>query len=112
MTNTAKPQAIIVLTTWPDQKRAEQIAEKMITDKLAACVNILPKMTSVYHWQGKLEKGQEHQLIIKTQSEKFAALEKLITTMHPYELPEILAIKITDGHNAYLDWIDQSLKAE
>lgn len=110
MTHTAKLQALLVLTTWPDQHQAEQIAEKLVTDKLAACVNILPTMTSIYCWQGKLEKGQEHQLIIKTQPAKFAALEKLITTMHPYELPEILAIQITDGHHPYLDWIDQSLK--
>ena len=103
MTQKPDPQALIVLTTWPDQQQAEQMAEKMITAKLAACVNILPKMTSVYCWQGKLEKGQEHQLIIKTQTAKYAALEKLISDMHPYELPEILAIEMTGGSTAYLD---------
>ncbi len=97
----------IVLTTWPDLPGAKALAETLIEQKLAACVNVLPAMTSIYQWQGKLEQGTEHQLIIKTRQSLWDDLVATIAQRHPYELPEILAIPVTAGLPGYLSWIDE-----
>jgi periplasmic divalent cation tolerance protein len=98
-------QVIVVLTTLPEYPAALRLAEELVGEKLAACVNILPLMTSVYEWKGRLEKGQEHLLLIKTSAERYRALEARIRSSHPYELPEIIALPVTAGLQAYLDWI-------
>lgn len=98
-------QALIVLTTLPSQESALELAEDLVGKRLAACVNILPPMTSVYKWKGKLEKGQEHQLLIKTSADRYPELEALIRRSHPYELPEIIALPVAAGLHAYLDWV-------
>lgn len=98
-------QALIVLTTLPSEESALKLAEDLVGERLAACVNILPPMTSVYEWQGKLEKGQEHQLLIKTSSDRYPELEARIRRSHPYELPEIIALPVAGGLQAYLDWV-------
>jgi periplasmic divalent cation tolerance protein len=98
-------QVIVVLTTLPEYPAALRLAEELVAEKLAACVNILPLMTSVYEWKGRLEKGQEHLLLIKTSPERYLDLEARIRRSHPYELPEIIALPVTAGLQAYLDWI-------
>jgi len=99
----------IVLTTFPDMDSAQQLAESLITRHFAACVNILPKMTSIYSWQGKLEHGQEHQLVIKTEQSRISDVQKAIKKGHPYELPEIIVVPIVDGDKPYLNWISDSV---
>jgi periplasmic divalent cation tolerance protein len=98
-------QALVVLTTLPEYASALKLAEDLVGAGLAACVNILPPMTSVYEWKGKLEKGQEHQLVIKTSAARYPELEAHIRLNHPYELPEIIALPVEVGLEAYLDWI-------
>ncbi len=101
----------IVLTTWPDLPGAEALAETLIERKLAACVNLLPAMTSIYSWQGRLERGSEHQLVIKTRQSLWDDIVAVISERHPYELPEILAIPVTAGLPGYLSWIDETTDA-
>ncbi len=100
----------IVLCTVPDRETAEHIAANLVTEQLAACVNIVPGVTSVYRWKDSIEKDAELLLIIKTHSTVFATLTDRIKTLHPYELPEIIAVPITDGLPEYLDWIATSVK--
>ncbi len=105
--------AIILMTTCPDAEFAENFAMRLVKMKLAACVNILPVMTSIYRWDNKVEKGSELQLLIKTTSNNFASIEKLIQTEHPYELAELLAIPVLSGSTNYLNWIrDNSCSTE
>ncbi len=102
-----KPQ--IVLCSVPDMAVAESIAETLVTEKLAACVNIIPELTSIYRWDGKLRKDKELLLIIKTDQIVYDQLEKRLQALHPYELPEIVVVPIHDGQTDYLDWITQQV---
>ena len=99
----------LVLCTCPDQESAQLIAEQLVDTKLAACVNILPGILSIYRWQGAVESAQEQLLLIKTTTEHYERLESAITELHPYELPEVIAIPIEYGLEKYLRWIDDSL---
>jgi len=100
----------IVMTTVPDENLARDIAEMLVTDKLAACINILPMMTSIYEWEGKVEHGEEHLLIIKTEQHCIEDLQKAILEAHPYELPEIVVVPIVGGFEPYLKWISESVQ--
>jgi len=99
----------VVLCTAPDAETAETIATALVTDRLAACVNILPGVTSVYRWQGKIERDAELLLLIKTAAGSWSRLEQRIRSLHPYELPEIIAVPIQTGQENYLEWITSSL---
>ena len=105
---TEKPQQILVFTTCPDAATARRIADALVEQGLAACVNILPGLQSVYRWQGKIEHDDELLLIIKTQRDCYPALEAAILALHPYELPEIVTVPLDGGLPAYLDWINSS----
>lgn len=96
----------IILCTCPDQASSNKIAGSLIQNKLAACVNILPGITSVYQWQEKIESSQEHLLIIKSHQYLYSQIESEIIKQHPYELPEIIAVPIDQGSPDYLQWID------
>jgi periplasmic divalent cation tolerance protein len=98
-------EAILVLTNLPSQASAESMAQNLVAEKLAACVNILGPCTSIYHWQGKTESATEFPLLIKTTQQRYAALEEAICQWHPYELPEIIHVPITGGLPAYLTWL-------
>ncbi|MCW8832374.1 MAG: divalent-cation tolerance protein CutA [Colwellia sp.] len=100
----------LVLTTCPDEQIANTIAQHIVSEKLAACVNILPKITSVYHWQGEMQCDNEVQLLIKTSSEKFTLLNARINELHPYDVVEVIALNIQQGDNHYLNWIREYLK--
>jgi periplasmic divalent cation tolerance protein len=95
----------IVLTTCPDESVAQQIASTLVSEKLAACVNIIPGLTSVYEWQGNIEQDNELLLLIKTRQALSDQLFDRIQALHPYELPEIITVPIEGGLPAYLDWI-------
>jgi periplasmic divalent cation tolerance protein len=99
---------LLVLTTYPDAAGAEDLARTLVRERLAACVNVLPRMTSIYMWQGEEQRGEEHQLFIKTHAGRFEALKARIEALHPYEVAEIIALPITHGLDAYLNWIDES----
>jgi periplasmic divalent cation tolerance protein len=96
---------LLVLTTLPTDELARQVATQLVERKLAACVNILPQMTSIYPWQGKLEQGTEHLMMIKTHRDRYTSLVEHIRKQHPYELPEIIAVPIEKGLPEYLQWI-------
>ena len=98
--------AVVVLTNAPDRAVAQQIADALIERRLAACVNILSECTSVYRWQGAVETAAEVPLIIKTRADRYAEVEAAIRSLHPYELPEIIAMPVTHGLPAYLDWVN------
>lgn len=97
--------AILVITNLPDPQSATALAEKLVAQRLAACVNILAPCTSVYRWQGKIEHATETPLLIKTLRSHYGKLEQAIRADHPYELPEIIAVPIEPGLPAYLDWV-------
>lgn len=100
----------VVLCTCPDKIVAQEIAKKLIAERLAACVNILPEITSIYNWQNNIECDTEVQLIIKTKANLFKQLCVSINTVHPYETPEIIALNIQQGDEKYLNWIANSVK--
>ena len=95
----------IVLTTCPDSAAAERIAKTLVTERLAACVNILPIAQSVYIWKGQVESAAEQLLIIKCLARAYRPIEKRIRELHPYELPEVIAVPITSGLKNYLAWV-------
>src|SRR5688500_802484 len=97
--------SLLVLTNLPDRAAAERIAEALIGQQLAACVNILAPCRSVYRWKGALQHDEEHPVLIKTTAERYAALEQALRAAHPYELPEIIAVPIERGLPAYLAWV-------
>ena len=100
----------IYLTTVQSKKDAKQIAEALLKYKAAACINIIEKMTSLYMWKGKICADDECLLIIKSKAELFEKIEKIILTLHKYDLPEFIEIPITNGFEKYLDWIEESTK--
>lgn len=100
----------LVLCTTPDQETAGQLARLVVEQKLAACVNIVPQLVSVYEWEGKIEQENEVLLLIKTQSSCFEALQNLLQKEHPYDVPEIIALDIDAGLPAYLNWIKDVTK--
>lgn len=102
----------LVLCTCPDHHTATSIARNLIDLSAAACVNILPAMTSIYRWQGRVEESTEHMIIIKTNKENYPELENILKQLHPYDVPEILAVDIADGLPEYLLWLDGSLNPQ
>lgn len=99
----------IVLCTCPDIDIATNLANQLVSSKLAACVNILPKMISVYTWKDNVETASEVLLVIKTLSKAYASLEHYLTEAHPYECPEIIALPIEQGLTGYLQWINNTV---
>jgi periplasmic divalent cation tolerance protein len=99
---------VIVLTTFPADGDAESLATTLVQESLAACVNILPPMFSVYRWKGSIEKADERQLIIKTSAARLPTLEARLKALHPYDVPEFIVIPIVQGSPAYLAWVSES----
>ncbi|OKY27299.1 MULTISPECIES: divalent-cation tolerance protein CutA [Thalassotalea] len=99
----------IVLCTCPSNEVANEIAEALVKQSIAACVNIISNVSSVYLWQGNIEKNVEVQLIIKSKAAIFKQLADTITQLHPYDVPEIIALDISKGNQDYLTWLDESI---
>lgn len=97
--------ALLVLTNLPDRAAAEKLADALIEKRVAACINILAPCRSVYRWQGAVQHDEEHPVLIKSTQAAYPALEAQIRALHPYELPEIVAVPIERGLPAYLDWV-------
>jgi len=102
---------IMVLTTCNSSETSSLIAEALISNKLAACVNIIKGVESVYQWHGKIEHDKEILLIIKTRESLFSRVEQMIQELHSYELPEIIAVPIKTGEKNYLNWIQSATLA-
>jgi periplasmic divalent cation tolerance protein len=101
----------IVLTTAGSQEEAAKIARHLVQSELAACVNILPNVTSVYRWKNKVEEDREWLLVIKTTVAAFGQVRQAIADLHSYELPECICLTIEDGSPNYLQWIAESVSA-
>ncbi len=99
---------LIVMNTCPNKNVAIEIAEKLINTNLTACVNIMPAGMSIYRWEGKVETAEEVLLLIKTHENKYSQVETTIQKLHPYELPEIVAVPIVKGSSDYLDWLSKN----
>jgi periplasmic divalent cation tolerance protein len=99
---------IVVFVTSKDVQEAERISEKLISDKLAACVNIVKDIRSIFFWEGKADRSDEALLIIKSRKELFKKIVAAVKSVHSYDLPEIIALPIIDGSGDYLKWIDES----
>jgi len=107
MTQAQIDDVLLVLTNLPDRDTALKLASTAIEEKVAACVNVLGACASVYRWHGKVEHAEEIPLLIKTTAARYGALEALIRRLHPYELPEIIAVPVARGLPGYLQWVAQ-----
>jgi len=101
---------IIVLVTAKDKKEALKISRKLIVSKLAACVNIIEKVDSLFIWKAKIEHSKESLLVIKSKKVKLDKIIRLVKSMHSYEVPEIIALPVIGGDKQYLRWVDESLR--
>jgi periplasmic divalent cation tolerance protein len=104
------PDFLLLLCTCPTREAASAIATALIEERLAACVNQLPGVKSLYRWEGRVEDDDELMLLIKTTASQYPAVEAMIRSLHPYEVPEIIGIPLTIGSDAYFDWIRNSVR--
>jgi periplasmic divalent cation tolerance protein len=104
------PDLVIVLTTMPDDARADELARTLVDERLAACVNVHGPMMSAYRWKGSVERDAERQLVIKTTRDRLAALEARLRQLHPYELPELIVVGVEGGSDAYLRWVSDETR--
>ena len=99
---------IVMLCTVPDHGSGERIAQALVEERLAACVNLVPGVVSYFRWEGKLERQDEHLLVIKTGAARFEAVRTAISLMHPAKVPEVIALTITAGSEEYIKWITEN----
>ena len=99
---------VLVLTTFPADQDVDRLATTLVQERLAACVNVLPPMRSIYRWKGAVERADERQVVIKTTSARLRELETRVKQLHPYEVPEFIVLSITDGSSAYLTWLSEN----
>lgn len=100
---------MVALTTAGSDEDAERLARALVERRLAACVNVVPRVVSHYRWQGELQRDEERLLVIKTRGERLPALRAALGELHPYALPELVALAIGAGHAPYLAWLDESV---
>jgi periplasmic divalent cation tolerance protein len=105
-------QILLILTNVPDETTAHFLARRLVECRLAACVNLLPAVRSIYQWQGSIEETTEIPILIKTVQTRYAELEAEIKANHPYEVPEIIALPITAGLPGYFDWVVSETKKD
>lgn len=101
---------ILGITTFPDLETGRQIARTLVQERLVACVNLLPSVSSIYRWEGKVEEGNEVQGIIKTSEDRIADLMELFLELHPYDVPELVFTPVVAGTSDYLDWVVESTR--
>ena len=98
---------MVVLVTTANRSEAMRISEAVVAKRLAACSNVIPAVTSIFRWKGRVQKSGEALLIMKTTSRRYPALERLIRSMHSYEVPEIIGLNIGKGSRPYIEWVQQ-----
>lgn len=103
---------VIVLTTLPVDGDPVSVARRLVDERLAACVNILPPMQSVYRWEGSVEQASECQIVVKTTADRLEELKARIAQLHPHDVPEVLVVPVIDGGESYLRWIAASVKGD
>ncbi len=102
--------SIVSIITVGDARQAEEIARRLVEEKLAACVNIIPSVRSVYRWKDRVEESTELMLVVKTEQRVFEKMKRRVLELHSYELPEIIALNISEGLEGYLDWINTNVE--
>ena len=100
------PELVLILTTMPDDDRANALARTLVDEQLAACVNVHAPMMSTYRWKGAIEREAERQLVIKTTRARVADVQDRLRTLHPYDLPEFFVIEVDDGSSEYVAWVE------
>lgn len=105
-----RPSFIVILITCSTDKEAKKIANTLLTQKKAACVNILHRVNSLFWWQGKIDSANEVLLVVKTESHLFDYIVKLVKKIHSYDVPEIIALPVIGGNKEYLEWISESVR--
>jgi periplasmic divalent cation tolerance protein len=98
-------EIVLAFSTFPDVETARRIARELVTEKFAACANVIPRIESIYVWQEKLEQGEETLVLFKTSAARSAVFQEKLKSLHPYEVPEIVFVPITAGLPAYLQWV-------
>ena len=98
-------QTLVVLVTCPSRRVGNRLARTLVEERLAACVNVIPGLTSIYRWEGKISRDAEVLLVVKTRRARLAALTRRVQTLHPYTVPEIIAIPLAGGSASYLSWV-------
>jgi len=104
-------EVVLAFSTFPDVATARRIAGELVTGNFAACANVIPKIESIYRWQGKIEQGDETLVLFKTTATRFTAFEEKLKTLHPYDVPEIICTSIARGWPPYLEWVRESVKS-
>ena len=107
---TASSAVVVVLVTCPTRAVARRLANRLVKDRLAACVNALPGIESTFWWQGRVDRCREVLLVIKTTAGRFPLLKRTVTQLHPYEVPEVIALPLVAGHRPYLAWVRYALR--
>lgn len=101
---------IVAFSSVGSGEDAERIARTLVERRLAACVNVIPEVVSIYRWKGSVERDEESMLVIKTRAERFEELRAALVSLHPYEVPELVALPVEGGHPPYLAWLDDSTR--
>jgi periplasmic divalent cation tolerance protein len=102
----------VVLTTAPDRSVAEELAERLVEERLVACANLVPGVRSIYRWQGTIQRDDEILLVLKTTDEAVGRLRRRLSALHPYDVPEILALPVQEGLDAYVSWVLEQVEAD
>jgi periplasmic divalent cation tolerance protein len=102
-------ERLVVLSTVATAEDAERLARALVERGLAACVNVVPGVVSFYRWKGELQRDEERLLVVKTRADRFPALREALVGLHPYEVPEVIALPVADGHEPYLRWLDEAV---
>jgi periplasmic divalent cation tolerance protein len=101
-------EVVLAFSTFPDVETARRIARELVAENFAACANVIPKIESIYRWQGKIEQGDETLVLFKTTAARFAAFEEKLKSLHPYDVPEVISCKIEAGLPEYLRWVTEN----
>lgn len=105
MPDTDEPTTVVVLTTMPDEDAAESLAARLVEERSIACANIVPRVTSIYRWDGEIRRDSEVLVVMKTTVGQADALQSRVEMLHPYDVPEVLVLPVVGGHAPYLEWV-------
>ena len=103
-------ETLLVCSTFPEIETARRVAQQLVTENLAACANVIPAVESIYRWQGKIENAQEVLVFFKTTAARYPAFQDKLKSLHPYDVPEIICLRIADGLPEYLRWVAENSK--